>query len=180
LFTALPPRRLRLVAAAGFGFMFTRHDIRPDVRSESGQAAIEYALVLPVVVIFLLAIVDFGFAFNFWNNEQELASATARYAVVGRNPGPGATLQASMRSTIASGALKNGGTQNIPNRASICVSFPDGRGVGKRVVVTVATDYHWIPFVPYLPNRTAVHISGTATMRQETTPSTTAVPDGCG
>jgi Flp pilus assembly protein TadG len=160
--------------------MLTFHHTRSDIRSESGQAAIEYALVLPVVVIFLLAIVDFGFVFNFWNNEQELASATARYAVVGRNPGPEATLQASMRSTIASGALKDGGTNSIPTRAQICVSFPDGRGVGKRVVVTVSSDYHWLRFVPYLPDRIPVHISGTATMRQETTPSTAAVPDGCG
>jgi Flp pilus assembly protein TadG len=160
--------------------MFRLHNKRSNIRSESGQAAIEYALVLPVVVIFLLAIVDFGFAFNFWNNEQELASATARYATVGRNPGPGSTLQASMRTTIASNALKNGGTASIPSAAAICISFPDGRGVGKRVVVTVSTDYHWIPFVPYLADRLPVHLSGTATMRQETTPSTTAVPDGCG
>lgn len=160
--------------------MHTPHHTRHNIRSESGQAAIEYALVLPVVVIVLLAIVDFGFAFNFWNNEQELASATARYAVVGRNPGPASTLQASMRTTIASNALKNGGTNSIPSPASICINFPDGRGVGKRVVVTVATDYHWIPFVPYLADRLPVHLSGTATMRQETTPSTTTVPDGCG
>jgi uncharacterized protein (UPF0333 family) len=145
----------------------TFKNIRHRSTEESGQAAIEYALVLPVVLIFVLAIIDFGFVFNFWNNEQELASATARYAVVGRNPGPGATLQASMRSTMASNAMKNGGTRSIPTAAQICVSFPDGRGVGKRVL-------------PYLPDRTAVHISGTATMRQETTPSTTAVPDGCG
>ena len=160
--------------------MSTFKNIRHRSTSESGQAAIEYALVLPVVVIFLLAIVDFGFVFNFWNNEQELASSTARYAVVGRNPGPGATLQASMRTTIASNALKNGGTNSIPSAAQICVSFPDGRGVGKRVVVTVSADYHWLRFVPYLPDRVPVHISGSATMRQETTPSTTAVPDGCG
>jgi Flp pilus assembly protein TadG len=170
------------VAAVGLGVsaLSTFKNIRHRSTSESGQAAIEYALVLPVVVIFLLAIIDFGFVFNFWNNEQELASATARYAVVGRNPGPGATLQASMRSTMASNAMKNGGTNSLPTRAQICVSFPDGRGVGKRVVVTVSTTYHWLRFVPYLPDRTAVPISGTATMRQETTPSTTAVPDGCG
>jgi Flp pilus assembly protein TadG len=160
--------------------MFMRHHIRSNVRSESGQAAIEYALVLPVVVIFLLAIVDFGFAFNFWNNEQELASATARYAVVGRSPDSTKTLQAAMRTTIASNALKNGGTASIPTAAQICISFPSGRGVGKPVTVTVSTDYHWIPFVPYLADRVPVHLSGTATMRQETTPSTTTVPDGCG
>src|SRR4051794_37677640 len=158
--------------------MFKLHRTRLKIISESGQAAIEYALVLPVVVIVLLAIVDFGFAFNFWNNEQELAGATARYAVVGRNPGPGATLQASMRTTLVSNALKNGGTNSIPSAATICVTFPDGRGVGKPVTVEVSTSYHWIPFLPYLPDRAAVTLTGKATMRQETTPSTTAVPSG--
>ncbi|MFL5338316.1 MAG: TadE family protein [Geminicoccaceae bacterium] len=153
---------------------------RLKLNSESGQAAIEYALVLPVVLIMLLAIMDFGIVYNFWNNETEAAGATARFAAVGRNPGPGTTLQASMRDQLASNALRNGGTDRVPNRADICVSFPDGRGVGKKVVVTVSTDYHWIPFVPWLGDRVPVHISGRATMRQETTPSTTAIPDGCG
>ena len=84
-----------------------------------------------------------------------------------------------MRSTIASNSLRTGGTDNIPTAAQICVSFPDGRGVGKRVVVTVSTSYHWIPFAPYLRDRAATTISGKATMRQETTPTTAAVPDGC-
>ncbi len=159
--------------------MFTLNHIRHSTRSESGQAAIEYALVLPMVVIVLLAIVDFGFAFNFWNNEQEVASATARYAAVGRNPGPGTTLQASMRSQIASSALRNGGTSSIPSAAQICISFPDGRGIGKRVVVSVSTNYHWIRFVPYFGDRLPVHITGKATMRQETVASTTDVPESC-
>jgi len=159
--------------------MFSRNNTRLHVSSESGQAAIEYALVLPVLLIVLLAIMDFGIVYNFWNNEQELSSATARYAAVGRNPGPGATLQASMKSQISSNALKNGGTSRVPEAAEICISFPDGRGIGKRVVVSVSTDYHWIPFVPYLGDRLPVHISGKATMRQETTPSTTAVPESC-
>jgi Flp pilus assembly protein TadG len=159
--------------------MSSFHHIRKELRSESGQAGIEYALVLPAVVIILLAIVDFGFAFNYWNNEQELASATARYAAVGRNPGPGGSLQATMKSTVASNALKNGGTNSLPTAVQVCVSFPDGRGVGKRVVVDVHTDYHWIGFVPYLGDRAPVHLSGKATMRQETTPTTAAVPDGC-
>ena len=73
-----------------------------------------------------------------------------------------------------------GGTDSVPTRAQICISFPQGRGVGKPVTVTVSAGYHWIRFVPYLPDRTAVNISGTATMRQETTPSSSAVPDGCG
>jgi Flp pilus assembly protein TadG len=159
--------------------MSALHHPRQRFRSESGQAAIEYALVLPVVIIILLAVVDFGFVFNYWNNEQELASSTARFAVVGRNPGPGGSLQASMKSTVASNALKNGGTDHLPSPVQICVTFPDGRGVGKRVLVEVKTDYHFIPFVPYLGDRLPVHLTGKATMRQETTPTAAAVPDGC-
>ena len=160
--------------------MFRHQNTRLSFRSESGQAAIEYALVLPALLIVLILILDLGTAYNFWNNEQEAAGATARFAAVGRNPGPGTTLQASMRSQLASNALRNGGTDRVPDAADICISFPDGRGIGKKVVVTVSTDYHWIPFVPWLGDRIPVAIRGKATMRQETAPSTTDVPDGCG
>lgn len=156
------------------------HRLRHHLRAESGQAAIEYALVLPLVIVLLIFLVDFGFVFNYWNNEQELAGATARYAAVGRNPGPGATLQESMRSQIGSRYLRDGGSKRVPTGAQICVAFPQGRGVGKPVTVTVATDYHWIRFVPYVADHAAWHLQGSATMRQEGTPSTTDVPDGCG
>src|SRR4051812_527069 len=60
---------------------------RAKHRKESGQALVEFILVLPILILLLLAIVDFSKAYNYWNDQNDLANQAARYAAVGRNPG---------------------------------------------------------------------------------------------
>ena len=43
---------------------------------------IEFALVLPLLLLLLLGIVDFGTAFNYQNDEANLANQAIRYADV--------------------------------------------------------------------------------------------------
>src|ERR1700720_2211329 len=59
--------------------------------SEDGQAVVELALALPILLIVVLGIVDFGRAVNYWNDENHVANLAARYAAVGTLPGSGAT-----------------------------------------------------------------------------------------
>jgi Flp pilus assembly protein TadG len=143
-------------------------------RSESGQAAIEFALVLPLLLVVLVGVIDFGFAFNYWNDEQHLASTGARYAAVGRSPS--GTLQSYIRSQAENTALRNGGTRQIPNPLKVCVFFPNGRVAGQPVRVEVSTSYAWMPILGGAPNTT---IGGRATMRLETAPDAAVVPEGC-
>ena len=35
---------------------------------ESGQALVEFALVLPLLLLLVLGMVDFGKAYNYWND----------------------------------------------------------------------------------------------------------------
>jgi Flp pilus assembly protein TadG len=71
-----------------------RRPLRPGVRGvlrarslrrESGQALVEFALVLPVLMLLVMGIVDFGFAFNQWNTAQNAAREGARMAAVNSN-----------------------------------------------------------------------------------------------
>jgi hypothetical protein len=140
------------------------HLTRTHLGSESGQAAVEYALVLPAVLAILFVLVNFGFLFNYWNDEQQLASAAARYAVVGITP-PGGTFKQGVLAGADADALKN--------NAKVCVEFPEGRVVGKPVRVTISYDYS-----PPLGGFKLVTLHGTATQRLETVPTTAAVPDG--
>ena len=48
---------------------------------------IEMALVLPILLMILLGILDFGRALNYWNDVNQIAADGARYASVNRNPG---------------------------------------------------------------------------------------------
>ena len=55
---------------------------------ERGVALIEFALVLPLLLVLLLGMIDAGKAFNYWNDETHLANEAARYAVVNSSPDP--------------------------------------------------------------------------------------------
>ncbi len=64
------------------------------IRDESGVALVEFAFVLPLLLVLLLGIIDFGRAFNHWIDATHLANVGARYATVNKNPGAtGQTLQ---------------------------------------------------------------------------------------
>lgn len=53
-----------------------------DVRGESGQAVVEFALILFPLLLVVAGIVQFGIAISFWQDEQRLAAAGARVAIV--------------------------------------------------------------------------------------------------
>src|SRR5258708_19148189 len=54
--------------------------------NQDGQAVAELALVLPVLLLVVLAIVDFGRFMNYWNDENHVANLGARAAAVGSWP----------------------------------------------------------------------------------------------
>ena len=53
---------------------------------ERGVALVEFALVLPLILLLMLGMIDFGKAFNYWNDETHLANEAARQAVVDNCP----------------------------------------------------------------------------------------------
>jgi Flp pilus assembly protein TadG len=138
---------------------------------EAGAAVVEFALVLPVLLLILMAILDFGKAFNYWIDETQLASSGARWAVVGSWPGKGTTpLSQYIQQQADTNELKSGGT-SVPNRARVCITFPAGTSrVGDPVRVTVSINYHWLPFLGGKLPAPATTITGDTTMRIEAPP----------
>ena len=141
-------------------------------RDERGAVLVEFALVLPLLLILLLGMVDFGKAYNYWIDGTHLSATGARWAVVNNNPGPGATLQQSIRDQADSGELRNGGTGSMPNPATVCITFPKGTSnVGDPVKVTVTADYNFLNFIGVKTGVTAASITGSSTMRLEQVPT---------
>src|SRR5262249_13327910 len=117
-------------------------------RDERGQAVVEFALVLPVFLILVAGIIQFGVALNYWLDGQRIANQGARWAVVNNWPPDcpqgstsctGAdTLQATMKRQ-----LLTKGEQNT----TIAICFPaadpgaatpySGKHVGDPVRVTL-------------------------------------------
>lgn len=141
------------------------------LNEERGTSLVEFALVLPLLLLILFGVLDFGKAFNYWNDETHLAAEGARWAVVNSNPGSG-TLQQYIQQQADSAELRSG--------AQVCISFPTNPStgssgqVGDPVTVTVRSNYSWIPFLSS-PGGGALSlpttISGTATMRLEALPT---------
>lgn len=150
---------------------FLHRNIRLAKR-EDGTAIVEFAFVVPVLLILVLGILDFGKAMNYWIDQNHLASTGARWAAVNKNPGPGSTLQQSVR--------LQGDTAQLRDGARVCIRFPNGAAVGQPVEVKMSFDYAWLPFIANRLDIATTTITGTATMRLEAIPSYSAGAGGTG
>ncbi len=143
-------------------------------RNESGVAMAEFALVLPILLLLLFGLLDFGKAFNYWIDETHLANEGARWAVVNKNPGPD-TLQAYIQQQATTSELRDGGTASLAAPLEVCISFPEGTDVGDPVHVTATSTYTWLGILGLSVLDTTV--AGSATMRLEARP--TVYEAGC-
>src|SRR5687767_2785491 len=111
------------------------HITRNRLADQRGTAVIEMALALPLLLVLVLGILDFGKAFNYWNDVNHLAAEGARYAAVNRSPDGG-----DLKTYIKGRA----DTPELRSLAQVCISFPTGVAmVGEPVRVTVTADYNW-------------------------------------
>ena len=158
-------------------------------REERGAALTELALVLPVLLLLLLAMIDFGKAINYWIDETHLANEGARLAAVNSNPksvlacssGAGSTLQdyiLQQAETVEQRGCARG-TQRTTHATKVAICFyAAGTGaattspaVGDTVVVLVTYDYEWMRGFPF-PGNPKTTITGKAAMRLEAAPTT--------
>jgi Flp pilus assembly pilin Flp len=141
-----------------------------NARDDRGAAMVEFALVMPILLLVLLGIMDFGRALNYWINETHLANQGARWAVVNRNPGE------SDSESLQQYLLKQGATSELRDIAEVCIELPDGELVGDPVVVRVSADFSFTLVdaaltIVGLEGVGDVGISGSATMRLEALPT---------
>jgi Flp pilus assembly protein TadG len=150
--------------------------IRGSGTPQEGAVLVEFALVLPLLLVLLLGLVEFGRAFNYWIDETHLANVAARWAAVNKNPGPGGTLALSVLSEADVNQLKEG-----PEPAEVCIGLLNGSAkVGEPVEAKVTYDFNWMPFISLeaLNGITSTTLTGSATMRieRESTEYTTLGP----
>jgi len=130
---------------------------------------VEFALLLPLIVLFLFGVSEWGIALNAANDQTHISSEVARYAAVNEDPGGTETLQSWGRRQ-----LDQKGTSND----EVCISFPEGSEIGKPVKVEFRSKKGLVPVIKSLKLKTlTIPIVGTAEMRIEVTPSNYAA--GC-
>jgi Flp pilus assembly protein TadG len=140
---------------------------------------VEFTLVLPLLLVLLFGILEFGRAINYWIDETHLANMAARFAAVGKNPGDGGTLCDSIRSMADTEELRSGGTSSVPTPVQVTVD--NGAEVGDPLQATVTLEYHWLPFLGDRLDVVSTTMTGAATMRVEQDPDhpDNEVGEGC-
>jgi Flp pilus assembly protein TadG len=98
---------------------------------ERGQALVEFALIVPIFLLLVFAIVDFGMGFHAWITVTNAAREGARIGAVGADS---ATIETKVRDSTAS--LDD-------SRVSVVVTNAQG-APGEAVTVNVEYDYQLI------------------------------------
>jgi hypothetical protein len=136
-------------------FRTTVRTFRHRLRGEGGQAAVEFALVLPLLLLVLFAIVEFSRAYNAFNDLNQMAADGARFAAVGRYPG-----DSQLRTAEAD--------TNVTRTATLSLSYSGGTCVvGGSVTVAAAAPVT----VTAILDVGTLNLNGTATMRIERCPT---------
>jgi Flp pilus assembly pilin Flp len=135
---------------------------------EDGAAAVEFALLLPLLVLLLFGLIQFGLAFNTRIQATNAAREGARMAVVGiddwTDVGGGVAFWDAVRQDAGLGDLDN----CVLNTTDV---------VGGTLTVTF--DYPLDLVIPFMPNPPSWRTgTATATMRIEQL-SAAAGPGGC-
>jgi Flp pilus assembly protein TadG len=135
------------------------------IRDDRGQSAVEFAVILPLVVAVILALADFGRALFMYEEAEHAASDGARLAAVNYQPATG-TLASYLQQNLTYGELKNGSTgAGAQGAGRVCISFPNNDNTrGAPVRVVVATSFKFVPG-GVIPG--TVSIAGGATERLE-------------
>jgi hypothetical protein len=125
---------------------------------EKGQALVEFAIVVPLLMLLVLGIVDFGLAYNYKNDQTSLANQALRYAVVPPpcTPCGGQSIEDYVRTTADSHQLEFGnsgdfGIQQQPDGFGVHITFclPNGSTgqEGQPLEAKATSTYNWLPFL---------------------------------
>jgi Flp pilus assembly protein TadG len=142
-------------------------------RGEQGVVAIEFALILPLLLLVLFGIIDFARALNYLNDSNQIAAQGARFAAVNNNPSAPGSLQAYLRTFADTPELQNGSNQ-VTQPITTCIETPTNAATGTKgkvgdpVRVTVTSKFKLLPIVGVA----TLTLKGNAVMRLERVPTT--------
>ena len=131
---------------------------RVNLKREDGVAMTEFALIVPVFLLIVAGLLAFGRVFFYWIEANHMASETARWAVVDRNPYGPTTLQQHAAQTS---------TVEFASDVKVCIDFPGKTrttaDLGDPVRVKIQKPFNFLPIL----NMGTITVRGTSTMRIE-------------
>lgn len=123
---------------------------RKIIRDQRGGSAVEFAILLLVLLLIVFGIIEFGLIFY---NQQVITNASreaARYGIVSRVPRYTAAEVAQVVNNYCQGRLY---PQSSTASPTVTVSAPSGTGFGADLEVSVSWPYDFIFLPDYLLGR---------------------------
>jgi Flp pilus assembly protein TadG len=144
------------------------------LHNERGQALAEFALVLPLILLFIAGVVEMGRAWNIKQVVTDAAREGVRWTVVQDEDVPNlAAVQAKIEERLALGGVTTSTivfSSDDPACAVAADCFHANPGIGKEMTVSVSTPFQMNligTLLGWAGGPTSVTINTNATMRNE-------------
>lgn len=137
------------------------------IRCRDGVGAVEFALLLPILLTLLLGVADFGLAVNEKMRLTSAARAGAQWAYKKAGDTGGVALAVQQAAGLDAGRITIA-TQSFCGCVSGAAVACDGTcndGNGVRSYVTVTVSENWSPLIISTVMASPVTLSGTVTLR---------------
>ncbi len=141
-----------------------------QAREEGGQAVVELAFVLPIVLLILFAIVDFGLALNQQNSDTNIANLAARQvSVLGASSSLPCKGRATAPTTLLAWVQCEVNVTGARPVSSVCVMDSSGGNyaVGDAETVEIKSNFGWLKMLTGSVNDLSSTLNSSATMRVE-------------
>jgi Flp pilus assembly protein TadG len=122
---------------------------------EKGASAVEFAIILPILIMLVFGIIQFGVAFNSYITLTHATREGVRLAAVGLYEDPDFDFEQAVRDSAPSVEIE-----------TIEVENPEGVRIGSPVVVTVTGKIFFIE-IPMAGRWGPIQLTSEATMRRE-------------
>ena len=120
-----------------------RNRLKKGNRGEKGQSLAEFVMVLPIFLILVFAIIDFGMGFHAWLTVTNSAREGARLGAVRAPAAGGCDNDPSTQATNVDCRVRE--TADSLNQANLAVTISNAQGSpGSSIVVDVDYDYDLI------------------------------------
>ena len=113
------------------------------LKGDRGQALVELAFVLPLVLLLLFGIIDFGLAYNTQNSDTNLANLAARSISVMGTSTTTQSCGSGTYSTVVLWVNCVAAQDSEPVPQSVCVVDASGYTAGDPLEVEIKTSFKW-------------------------------------
>ena len=122
-----------------------RGTIRGRLCAGRGQSLVEFALILPVLMIMVFGIIDFGMGLRSYISLTNATREGARFAAIGNVAGAyPANCDGTSNTTVIGRVCYTIEGLDLADLTSVSVTYPNGQMPGNSVVVSADYTYNYI------------------------------------